>query len=183
MLQFSDMNKEIIVLGGGCFWCTEAAYLRLKGVLEVKSGYAGGSTENPTYQEVSMGRTGHAEVVEVAYDTEVISIRQLLSVFFTIHDPTTLNRQGYDVGTQYRSIILYTTEVQKVEIEQYLRELAQSQIWKDPIVTELKQLTKFYTAEADHQKYYELNKESSYCQVVINPKLDKLKKEHADLLK
>lgn len=174
---------ETIVLGAGCFWCSEAAYLRLKGVISVRSGYAGGGQPSPTYERVCTGSTGHAEVVQVEYDPAIVTTQQLLSVFFTIHDPTTLNRQGADIGTQYRSIILYTTDEQKEIAEKYIAKLSQDKIWKDPIVTEIKKLESFYESEADHYRYYELNKESSYCRIVINPKLEKLRVEHADLLK
>jgi peptide-methionine (S)-S-oxide reductase len=175
--------SQTIVLGSGCFWCSEAAFTRLKGVSDVRSGYAGGESENPTYEEVCTGRTGHAEVVQVEYDEGMITAEQLLSVFFTIHDPTTLNRQGHDVGTQYRSIILYTSDEQKEIAQKYIAQLTKDQVWPDPIVTEIKPLGKFYEAEADHYRYYEMNKESSYCQIVINPKLAQLRAEHADLLK
>lgn len=182
MLQFLSM-QQTIALGAGCFWCSEAAYTRLKGVSDVRSGYAGGSTENPTYDQVCTGRTGHAEVVSVSFDDNIITLEQILSVFFTIHDPTTLNRQGHDVGTQYRSIILCTTDEQIKIAEEYISRLDQQGIWKDKIVTEVVRLDKFYEAEADHFRYYDVNRESSYCQIVINPKLEKLKAEHKDLLK
>lgn len=177
------MAKQNIVLGAGCFWCSEAAYTRLKGVSTVNSGYAGGKTANPTYEAVCTGTTGHAEVVSVDFDDTVIKLEQILSVFFTIHDPTTLNRQGHDIGTQYRSIILCTSDAQKQTAQQYIAKLTADHTWPDPIVTEIAMLDKFYPAEADHYRYYDLNQGSGYCQVVINPKLAKLKAEHADLLK
>ena len=177
------MKKETIALGAGCFWCSEAAYTRLKGVLEVRSGYAGGTTVDPTYEQVSTGTTGHAEVAQVVYDPSVITLQDILSVFFTIHDPTTLNRQGHDIGTQYRSIIFCTTPEQKEAAESYIQVLSGKQIWNDPIVTTVEQLTQFYPAEADHYRYYDLNQNNSYCQVVINPKLALLKEKHAELLK
>ncbi len=178
-----DGQTSVIVFGAGCFWCSEAAFTQLKGVTSVRSGYAGGETKNPTYEEVSGGTTGHAEVVQVEYDPTIISLDNLLSVFFTIHDPTTFNRQGYDVGTQYRSVVLYATEAQKKQIKQYIAKLTHQKLWKDPIVTEVAPLGAFYEAEADHYRYYEMNKESRYCQLVINPKLDKLRKTHSALLK
>jgi len=177
------MSKETIVLGAGCFWCSEAAYTRIKGVTSVRSGYAGGTTPNPTYYDVCTGLTGHAEVVQVEYDPDIIKFEDILSVFFTIHDPTTLNRQGYDVGTEYRSIILYTTDQQKNIAEKYIAKLTKDKIWPDPIVTEMEKLDKFYDAEADHYRYYEMNKGNSYCTLVINPKLAALRARHADLLK
>ncbi len=170
---------ETIVFGGGCFWCTEAVFGVLNGVKSVKSGYAGGTTPNPTYQSVSGGETGHAEVLEVQYDPSVISFHDLLSVFFASHDPTTLNRQGADQGTQYRSIILYTTPEQKTEAERYIEELKQDL----HIVTELKPLDKFYPAEDYHQNYYNNHEDQMYSQAVIKPKLEKLQKEFDRLLK
>lgn len=172
-----------IAFGAGCFWCSEAAYTKLKGVTSVRSGYAGGSKKNPTYEQVSTGTTGHAEVVRIEYDPDIITLGDLLSVFFTIHDPTTYNRQGDDIGTQYRSIILYTTVGQKNLIKKYIAKLTHQRLWKDPIVTELVPLESFYEAEPYHYRYYENNKESRYCQLVINPKLAKLKAEHVNLLK
>jgi peptide-methionine (S)-S-oxide reductase len=170
---------ETIVFGGGCFWCTEAVFGVLKGVVSVKSGYAGGTTPNPTYESVSSGGTGHAEVLKIEYDPAVISFHDLLTVFFASHDPTTRNRQGADTGTQYRSIILYTTEAQKIEAEKYITELK-----KDlNIVTELKPLDRFYPAEDYHQDYYKNHEDQMYSQVVIKPKLEKLQKEFDRLLK
>lgn len=170
---------QTVVFGGGCFWCTEAVFGVLNGVKSVKSGYAGGTTPNPTYQSVSSGETGHAEVLQVEYDPEVISFRDLLSVFFASHDPTTLNRQGADQGTQYRSIILYTTPEQKAESERYIEELKEDL----NIVTELKPLEMFYPAEDYHQNYYNNHEDQMYSQVVIKPKLEKLQKEFDRLLK
>lgn len=175
------MNHEVAVFGGGCFWCTEAVYQALKGIIQVLPGYAGGTTPNPTYEQVTTGRTGHAEAIRVEFDSSVISYKTLLTVFFGTHDPTTLNRQGHDTGTQYRSIILYTTPEQKQEAEAYMKE-AQKDL-TDPIVTELKPLEKFYEAEDYHQNYYARNVEQPYCQFVINPKLSKLKEKFRDLLK
>lgn len=170
-------NKtEIADLGGGCFWCMEAVFERLPGVISVTSGYAGGHTENPTYREVCSETTGHAEVTEIVFDPAKISYQKLLEVFWQAHDPTTLNRQGADVGTSYRSIILYRDEKQKLEAEK--SKLAAQEDFKDPIVTEIVPLKKFYPAEDYHQQYYDLNSSQGYCQVVIAPKLEKLEAKH-----
>jgi len=174
---------ETAVFGGGCFWCTEAVFEELKGVNAVESGYAGGSMDNPSYEDVSGRETGHAEVIKVEFDPNVIAYRDLLDVFFSAHDPTTMNRQGNDVGNQYRSVIFYTTPEQKKQAEDFMRELAASGKYKNPIVTELKPLEQFYKAETHHQNFYKNNQESPYCQVIINPKINKLKKEHGGLLK
>ena len=170
-------------LGGGCFWCLEAAFQKLNGVTKVVSGYADGSIENPTYQQICTGTTGHAEVVQISYDPEVISFRTLLEVFFTIHDPTTLNRQGADTGTQYRSTILYHDDEQRSIAEDVIAEQESSGYWPGPIVTALKPLDVFYEAEQYHQNYYQDNQSNRYCQVVISPKLDKLNRQYKDLLK
>ncbi len=179
------MNEthETAVFGGGCFWCTEAVFKMLKGVISVGPGYAGGTTENPTYEEVSSGTTGHAEVIKIVFDPVQVTYRTLLTVFFGSHDPTTKNRQGNDVGTQYRSVILYTTPEQKEVAESFIRELNASASEGAPIVTEVAPLTKFYDAEEYHKDYYARNKNAGYCQVVINPKLEKVQKEFAGLLK
>lgn len=171
---------ETIVFGGGCFWCTEAVFNLLKGVLSVQSGYAGGETPNPTYQSVSSGKTGHAEVLKVEYDPETISTRDLLTVFFSSHDPTSLNRQGADVGTQYRSIVLYTTPAQRDEAEGYVKEFKAGGV---KVVTELKPLEKFFPAEEYHQNYYATHEEQPYSQAVIVPKIEKVQKEFQKLLK
>ena len=180
-------NIKIAIFGGGCFWCTEAIFKMLKGVIFVTSGYAGGTTladgRNPTYEEVSGGKTGHAEVIRVEYDPTIISYKDLLAVFFATHDPTTLNRQGNDVGTQYRSTILYTDEAQKQEAEGFIHELNISSSEGAPIVTEVKQLDKFYEAEQYHKDYYQNNPQNSYCQVVIAPKVAKAQHMFAELLK
>lgn len=176
------METHTIVLGSGCFWCSEAAFTRLKGVTSVLSGYAGGHSPSPTYDQVCSGTTGHAEVVQVKYDSNIITLEDLLAVFFTIHDPTTYNRQGADIGTQYRSIVLYTGVEQKNQIKKYIAKLAHQKLWNGPIVTEVEPLIAFYPAESDHYRYYELNQDSRYCQVVINPKLAKLRALHAGLL-
>ena len=165
-------NKETAVVGGGCFWCVEAVFQRIEGVLKVVSGYTGGKTENPDYKEICTGNSGHAEVVSIEFDPEVISYEKILEVFWIAHDPTTLNRQGADAGTQYRSVIYYLDETQKSKAEASMKK-AQAQ-FDDPIVTEISPLAKFYEAEAYHQNYYNLNSNASYCQFVIQPKLDKL---------
>ncbi|MHC3993490.1 peptide-methionine (S)-S-oxide reductase MsrA [Thiomicrolovo sp. ZZH C-3] len=165
------MAKEVALLGGGCFWCIEAVYRRVKGVSSAVSGYAGGETDNPDYRAVCSGTTGHAEVVEVTFDPEVISYGEILDIFWVIHDPTTLNRQGADVGTQYRSVIYYQNEEQKEEAEAAIAEAQAG--FSDPIVTELSPAPTFYPAEAYHQNYFELNPQQGYCQVVIAPKVQK----------
>ncbi len=170
---------ESIVLGGGCFWCLDAAYKLVSGVGEVVQGYAGGSEENPRYEQVSRGLTGHAEVVKVTFDPSVITLEDILEIFWTIHDPTTVNRQGPDVGPQYRSIILYADDAQKVAAET-AKDKAQT-AWNDPIVTEIKPLDTFYPAEAYHNDY-ETNR-PDYCQIIINPKLAKLRAKFAERLK
>ncbi len=178
-----NITTEIAVFGGGCFWCTEAVFKMLKGVISIVPGYAGGTTMNPTYEEVSSGTTGHAEAIQVIYDPEQIRYEILLTVFFGTHDPTTLNRQGADVGTQYRSIILYSNENQKQIAERFIRDANASHSEGAPIITEVKPLTAFYEAESYHHDYYEKNKRQPYCQVVINPKLKKVQEEFAELLK
>ena len=176
------MNKTI-VFGGGCFWCTEAVFSMLKGVISVESGYAGGEKINPSYEEVSSESTGHAEVVKIEYDEDQIPFETLLTVFFATHDPTTKNRQGNDVGEQYRSIILYEDEEQKLLCDKFIEALNKSSKNGAPIITEVKILKKFYPAEDYHKNYYENNKNQSYCQVVINPKLKKVQEKFANLLK
>lgn len=175
-------NIESIVLGGGCFWCVEAVYLELKGVISVKSGYAGGTEKNPTYREVASGMTSHAEVIKVEFDPNVVSLEEIFEVFFFTHDPTTLNRQGNDKGPQYRSIILYTNDEQKALAEKYIDDFAPT-LWEDPIVTELKKLDVFYEAEDYHQEYFSNNPNQPYCQFVVNPKVQKFRKKFADKLK
>jgi peptide-methionine (S)-S-oxide reductase len=171
---------EVAVFGGGCFWCLEAVFKQLKGVMGVISGYAGGTTLNPTYERVSASDTGHAEVVKVIYDSALLSYEDLLTVFFAMHDATSLNHQGNDIGTQYRSIILYTNDVQKTAAEAFILKL-DSDITTGKIVTELKPLKEFYDAEEYHQDYYENNKTAPYCEVVINPKLEMLKNRFSEL--
>ena len=178
-----DAKKEIAVFGGGCFWCTEAVFKELRGVRAVMPGYAGGNNPDPAYEEVSSGATGHAEVIRIEFDPAAIRFRDLLTVFFATHDPTTPNRQGNDVGTQYRSVVLYTTSDQRKEAEDFIAALNASSPNGAPIVTEIKPLEKFYEAEQYHRDYYEKNKSQPYCQIVINPKLEKVQKEFAALLK
>lgn len=174
--------RETATLGGGCFWCLEAAYTRLRGVLAVKSGYAGGQVAHPTYDQVCEGTTGHAEVVRVEFDPTQIAYRDLLEVFFTVHDPTQLNRQGADVGSQYRSIILYESDAQAATAREVLAELAGERVWEHPIVTLLEPLTEFWPAEKQHDKYYQKHPWQPYCVAVIAPKLAKLRAKHADKL-
>lgn len=176
-------QKNLATLGGGCFWCLEAVYDELKGVLSVVSGYSGGNISNPTYQQVCNGSTGHAEVVQVEFDPQIVSYRDLLSVFFTIHDPTTLNRQGADVGTQYRSVIFYHDEEQKEIAEQVMAELTSAQVWERPLVTQLVAFEAFYPAEDYHQEYFANNPRQPYCQVVIAPKVTKFRKQYQEKLK
>jgi peptide-methionine (S)-S-oxide reductase len=172
-------NTETAVFGGGCFWCTEAVFDELRGVVSVMPGYAGGKTKNPTYEEVCGGMTGHAEVIRIEFDPSQIGYRDLLTVFFATHDPTTLNRQGNDVGTQYRSTVLYANEKQKDEAERFIKELKQSL----PVVTTVEPLGDFYAAEDYHQKYFAKNPYQPYCQFMIPPKLNKLHKQFTELLK
>ena len=174
---------QVATFGGGCFWCLEAVFEQLKGVHKVESGYAGGRTENPSYEQVCTGRTGHAEVVQVSFDPQEISYSDILNVFFATHDPTTLNRQGGDVGTQYRSVIFYHTPVQKEAAENKIAELNAAQIWDAPIVTEVKPLQAFYRAEDYHQKYFQGHSTQPYCQAVIAPKVAKFRKQFADRLR
>ncbi len=183
MGKAGGMAHEMATLGGGCFWCLEAVYDQLKGVTDVVSGYAGGSVPNPTYDAVCTGRTGHAEVVQITYDPAIITFGDLLDVFFTIHDPTTLNRQGADVGTQYRSAIFTHDETQKTIAEQKIRALTEAGLWRDRIVTEVTPLEVFYPAEDYHQEYFASNPFQGYCRVVIEPKVAKFRKQYLDRLK
>jgi peptide-methionine (S)-S-oxide reductase len=176
-------NLEFATFGGGCFWCVEAIFERVNGVQSVRSGYSGGHVENPTYKQVTSGETGHAEVVQIQYDPAVIGFTALLEVFFKTHDPTTLNRQGADVGTQYRSTVLFHDEDQRLQAENVIRELDQAGIWNDPIVTRIEPFTVFYSAEGYHQEYYENNPNQGYCRVVIQPKVEKFEKVFKDILK
>lgn len=181
----SNSNNDIdtIVLGGGCYWCVEAVYENLKGVIKVESGFSGGTVENPSYEEVCSGKTGAAEVVEITYDKNITNLEEIFQVFFTVHDPTTLNRQGADVGTQYRSVIFYKNEEQKKVAESIINELNQSKVYSSKIVTTLEQFDKFYKAEDYHQNYYNNNKNKPYCQMVIQPKIEKFEKVFKEQLK
>ncbi len=179
----SKMNLQLSTFGAGCFWCTEAVFLRIKGVESVTSGYAGGKIKNPTYREICSGLTGHAEVIQISYNPLLVSFEELLEIFWNTHDPTTLNKQGADEGTQYRSVIFYHNEEQKKLAEQYKTQLETSRIFKNPIVTEISPLPEFYKAEDYHQDYYELNQSQGYCQYVIRPKVEKLKKQFESKLR
>ncbi len=173
---------EVATLGGGCFWCVETVYNMMQGVESAISGYTGGKIKNPTYKEVCSGMTGHAEVVQITYDPNVISYSEILEIFWTCHDPTQLNRQGNDVGTQYRSVIYYHDDNQKALAEQSMKELAPT-IWSDPIVTELSPLPEFYRAEEYHQDYYNQNPQNGYCAAVVSPKVSKIRRKYANRLK
>ncbi|HKY07346.1 MAG TPA: peptide-methionine (S)-S-oxide reductase MsrA [Candidatus Binatia bacterium] len=179
----SNSKNETAVFGGGCFWCTEAVFDELRGVRSVVSGYAGGQTKNPSYEDVCSGQTGHAEVIKIEYDPEQISYRDLMTVFFATHDPTMLNRQGNDAGTQYRSVIFYGDEGQKQQADAFIKELEDAKSFKNPIVTTLEPLAEFYPAEDYHQKFYANNPYQPYCQYTIPPKLNKLQKQFSQLLK
>jgi len=176
-------GTEQATLGGGCFWCLEAVYEQLRGVIRVESGYAGGKVPNPTYDQVCTGRTGHAEVVQVTFDPGELTYEQLLEVFFIIHDPTTLNRQGADIGTQYRSVIFTHDEEQRAAAESVIDRIEREGIWDDPIVTDVSPLDAFYKAEDYHQEYYQRNRGQPYCQVVIAPKVAKFRRRYADKLR
>ena len=181
--QMDKENREIATLGSGCFWCTEAIFQELEGVEKVESGYMGGQMLNPTYKDICTGETGHAEVCQITFNPEVISFTDLLEVFWQVHNPTTLNRQGADVGTQYRSVIFYHSEEQKQIAENIMTELDQSGAWDDPIVTEISAAEKFYIAENYHQNYYNQNKRQPYCSFVIKPKQEKFRKAFKNKLK
>lgn len=176
-------KKEVATLAGGCFWCLEAVYVELKGVDKVVSGYSGGKVVKPTYEQVSSGSTGHAEVVQITFDPQVITYKELLEVFFTIHDPTTLNRQGPDTGTQYRSAIYYHSPEQQATAEKVIADLTAAGIWKNKIVTEVAKFDVFYKAEGYHQNYYALNPDQAYCRMVIEPKVLKFRKQFLPKLK
>ena len=175
--------REVATLGGGCFWCLEAVYQELRGVEKVESGYSGGEVPNPTYRQVCSETTGHAEVVQVTFAPDEVSYKDILEVYFTIHDPTTLNRQGADVGTQYRSVIFYHDEEQKRIAEEVISDLEKERIWNSPIVTEVAPFDKFYVAEDYHQDYFRNNGFQPYCQVIIAPKVAKFRKQHLERLK
>ena len=174
---------ETITLGGGCFWCVEAVFDDLQGVEDVVSGYMGGQSANPTYEEICTGRTGHAEVIQVKFDPAIISFRSILEVFFAVHNPTTLNRQGNDAGTQYRSAIFYHTAEQKAVAEQVIRSVGGGKVWDDPIVTEVVPATTFYAAEEYHREFFKRNPHQGYCMAVVSPKLSKFRKNFTKLLK
>ena len=176
-------GSEVTTLGGGCFWCLEAVFDEVQGVTDVVSGYAGGAAPNPTYEQVCSGRTGHAEVVQVRFDPKRIAYRELLELFFSIHDPTTLNRQGADAGTQYRSVIFYHDDEQKRVAEQLIRELESAKTFNKPIVTQIAPFQGFYPAEEYHQEYFKRNPYQGYCQVIIAPKMAKFRQHHAQALK
>ena len=179
----TGLNIETITLGGGCYWCVEAVYEQLDGVTSVVSGFSGGTTANPTYEEVSSGKTGFAEAVQITFDKSKTNLDEIFKVFFTVHDPTTLNRQGEDEGTQYRSVVFYKNEAQKLAVQTIIAALKKGKVYDNPIVTTLEPLTKFYEAEKYHQNYFEKNKDQPYCQMVIQPKLDKFEKIFKDRLK
>ena len=179
----TESNLETIVIGGGCYWCVEAVYENLMGVKSVVSGFSGGTVNNPTYDEVSSGRTGAAEVVQITYDANSTDLDEIFKVFFTVHDPTTLNRQGADIGTQYRSVIFYKNEKQKLAAQTIINALKKAKVYKSPIVTTLEPFSRFYKAEEYHQNYYENNKNQPYCQMVIQPKIKKFEKVFKDRLK
>jgi len=178
-----DMRTETATLGGGCFWCLEAVFQELRGVIEVTSGYSGGGSPNPNYEQVCTGGTGHAEVVQIVYDPDVITYQDLLDVFFTIHDPTTLNRQGADVGTQYRSLILYHSPEQEQTARDTIQRLRQDKVWAEPIVTKVQPFVVFYAAEEYHRDYLRRNPDQGYCRAVVAPKVAKFRKQHLARLK
>ena len=179
----NSQPNEVITIGGGCFWCTEAVFEQLKGVEKVESGYSGGTVPNPTYEQVSTGDTGHAEVSQITFDPKIVSLKVILEVFFTVHDPTTLDRQGNDVGTQYRSAIFYRNDEQKAVAKQVIKEIAAAKIWDGQIVTQLSPFKAFYKAEDYHQEYFKLHGKQPYCQMVIAPKVAKFRDHFRDKLK
>lgn len=176
-------EHEETVLGGGCFWCTEAVYQEIAGVVKVDSGYSGGHVKNPTYQQVCTGGTGHAEAVKVTFDPSIISFKEVLEIFFSMHDPTSLNRQGNDIGTQYRSVIFYMNDEQKSVAEQMIRDLNKSGTYKKPVVTAIEKFNEFYPSEDYHKNYFRNNSDAPYCKLVISPKIEKLKKNYASILR
>lgn len=178
----TNHNTETLILAGGCFWCTEAVFQMIRGITGIRSGYTGGTTEHPSYEEVCTGETGHAEAIEVTFDPSVIRLQDILAVFFSTHDPTTRNRQGHDIGTQYRSAIFYTTQEQKTAALAFIQKLTDDQVFANPIVTDVQPAQTFYPAEEYHQNYYRTNTDQPYCQAVINPKLQKLRASYQHLL-
>jgi peptide-methionine (S)-S-oxide reductase len=179
----SQESVEVATLGGGCFWCTEAVFRELKGVVKLESGYSGGTVANPSYEKVCTGKTGHAEVVQVTFDSTKITFKELLQIFFTVHEPTTLNRQGGDVGTQYRSVIFYHNNDQKAAAQQVIKEIGAAKIWDAPIVTQVEPFKAYYKAEGYHQEYFENNPRQPYCQIVIAPKVRKFREHYRERLK
>ena len=183
-MKIQIKNKfEEVIFGGGCFWCTETVFLKLRGVVSVTSGYAGGIVDNPNYYEVCEGKTEHAEVVKVEFDPQIITFKSLLAVFFAVHNPTSLNRRGNDAGSQYRSVIMFTTAKQKLESEEAIKKIDDSKEFEKPVVTEVIPLVKFFAAEEYHQNYYQKNSDQPYCTFVIAPKLEKLQEKFRNLLK
>ncbi len=178
-----NKNLEVATLAGGCFWCTEAAFSIIKGVERIEPGYTGGTISNPSYEEVSSGTTGHAEAAQIFFDPKIIAYKEILEIFFTIHDPTTLNRQGADIGTQYRSAIFYSAPEQKSEAEKLIEELTKEEIWSKPIVTKIEPLKLFFKAESYHKDYYKKHPKEPYCQAVITPKIAKLQAHFIDKIK
>ncbi len=183
MTQEKETTFEVATLGGGCFWCIDAIFEQVKGVIKTEVGYSGGHVPSPTYEQVCTGTTGHAEVVQISFNPQVITYREILEIFFAVHDPTTKNRQGSDVGPQYRSIILYHSEIQKKVAEEVIQKLNKANIWENPIVTEIVPFQEFYPAEKYHQKYFKKNPMQPYCQYVISPKLSKFRKKFTSKLK
>jgi peptide-methionine (S)-S-oxide reductase len=179
----SENRREVATLAGGCFWCLEPAYDDLRGVEDVVSGYTGGRVPDPSYEQVCSGTTGHAEVVRVTFDPDEVSFREILEVFFTLHDPTTLNRQGNDVGTQYRSAVFYHSPEQKAVAEEVIADLERRGVWDDPIVTQLEPAGEFYPAESYHQEYFRRNPNQPYCRVIVAPKVSKFRKQYLERLK
>jgi peptide-methionine (S)-S-oxide reductase len=179
----TDQNLKVATFGAGCFWCTEAVFLNVKGVTKVVSGYSGGKIKNPSYREICSGLTGHAEIIQITYDAQIVSFEELLEVFWNTHDPTTLNKQGADEGTQYRSVVFYHDDAQRQSAEIYKNQLDASHIYNKPVVTEISPLINYYPAEEYHQNYFELNPNQSYCQYVVRPKVEKFKKQFEGKLK
>jgi len=182
-LKRDSRHVEVATLGGGCFWCTEAVFSEIKGVVKVEPGYSGGSFANPTYEQVSSGTTGHTEVVQITFDPGIVSFREILEVFFATHDPTTLNRQGADVGTQYRSVVFHHNREQKATVEKLIEELTNAKIYGAPIVTKVEPFKAFYKAEDYHKNYFKSHPEQPYCRLVISPKIAKLRENYRDKLK
>lgn len=183
MIEVETTKVDSLTIGGGCFWCVEAVFQRIDGVVKIVSGYSGGTTKNPSYKEICTGTTGHAEVVKIFFDTVKVSINDILEVFFATHDPTTLNRQGADAGTQYRSVVFYNSEEQKKSIQKFIKLLQEEKVFPDPIITEVSPQVEFYPAEDYHQNYYNENSNQPYCMFVINPKIEKLRNKFGSKLK